>query len=83
MKRNIIILIALIVLFAMPVLAKPMVVVTNPNLDEGIVLYECNDEELSTINGGYFLTVVDDTRKGTPDDITTPGYNDAGAGGND
>ncbi len=51
MKRSIIILVALIVLCAMPVLAKPMVVVTNPLLDDGFMLDELNEEELTIIIG--------------------------------
>ncbi len=55
MKRNIIILIALIVLFAMPVLAKPMAMVTNPLVDDGFMLDELNDEELIKVEGNHVI----------------------------
>ncbi|MFN3411506.1 MAG: hypothetical protein ACK4YF_05050 [Exilispira sp.] len=51
MKRSIIILISLIVLSAMPVLAKPMIAVTNPLIDDAFMLQELNNEELLYIIG--------------------------------
>ncbi|MFN3411796.1 MAG: hypothetical protein ACK4YF_06545 [Exilispira sp.] len=46
MKKYFIILLSLTILFAMPTLAKPMVAVTNPILDNGFMLDELSDYEM-------------------------------------
>lgn len=55
MKKAIIILMAMVVLCSMPVLAKPMVMVTNPLLDNGFMLSELNDEELIKVEGNHII----------------------------
>ncbi len=39
----------------MPVLAKPMVVVTNPLIDDGFMLPELNDEQLIKVEGNHVI----------------------------
>jgi len=56
MKSSIIFLLALIVLCALPVLAKPIpvfdIIQISLNMDEQFLdLYECSDDELILING--------------------------------
>ncbi len=55
MKRYFIILIALIVLCAMPVMAKPMNVFENLAFNDNFVFKECSEEELNLIYGNLLI----------------------------
>ncbi len=60
MKRSIIILLVLIAFFAIPTLAKPMVMVTNTIFDENnlFCLNECEDELLNKILGQFLANEI-------------------------
>ncbi len=86
MKKAIIILLALVVFMAVPVLAKPMIMVTNPFLEESNdfpLLETLNNDEIELIKGNkaiikdaYYTLSGVDWKRGVDSSYSSVGWND-------